>query len=270
MCRGKRRWLYTLAVAGPAALPCPQMNLMLITEAESREGLRPDDVRSRHLLKTLNAHIGTTVHVGIRNGRRGIATLLTTEPRVTFGIRWENTVQQPLPLDVLVGLPRPQSARKVLHDLASLGARRILFFKPAKGDPAYATSSLWSTDEWRELIEKGAEQACSSLIPEVIHSASLAEALALATSAGVRVALDPYEAEGPLGPQPLRAGATLAALAIGPERGWDAAEREALRGAGWMLRHLGDRVLRVETACVVGGGLLLAQLGAWRAHRPIA
>lgn len=246
------------------------MNLMLLTEVEAREGLRADDARSRHLLKTLNAHIGTTVHVGIRNARRGIATILTTEPRVTFGIRWENAAQQPLPLEVLVGLPRPQSARKVLHDLASLGARRIIFFKPAKGDPAYATSSLWSTDEWREQVEKGAEQACSALIPEVVHAATLAEALALASGAGLRVALDPYEADGPLGSQPLRDGASLAALAIGPERGWDATERAALRGAGWTLRHLGDRVLRVETACAVGGGLLLAQLGAWRAHKPLA
>ena len=104
----------------------------------------------------------------------------------------------------------------------------------------------------------------------MVHCASLADALALATTAGVRVALDPYEADGPLGAQPLREGATLAALAIGPERGWDATERASLRAAGWSLRHLGDRVLRVETACVMGGGLLLAQLGAWRAHKPVA
>jgi RsmE family RNA methyltransferase len=245
------------------------MNLMLITEPEARDGIRSDDARARHLLRTLTAHIGTTVHIGIRNGRRGIATLLTTEPKLTFGIRWENAVQQKLPLDVLVGLPRPQSARKILHDLASLGAQRIIFFKPAKGDPAYATSSLWSTDEWKELLDKGVEQACSTLIPEVIHTASLAEALLLSTNAGIRVALDPYEADGPLGSQAVRAGATYAALAIGPERGWDATEREALKGAGWMLRHLGDRVLRVEAACLIGGGMLLAQLGAWRAHRPI-
>jgi RsmE family RNA methyltransferase len=245
------------------------MNLMLMTEVEAREGLRPDDARARHLLRTLTAHIGTTVHVGVRNGRRGIATILTVEPKLTFGIRWENAVQQKLPIDILVGLPRPQSARKVLHDLASLGVSRIIFFKPAKGDPAYATSSLWSTDEWKELLDKGVEQACSTLIPEVIHTPSLAEALSLSSNAGIRVALDPYEADGPLGSQAARAGATHAAIAIGPERGWDTTERAALKGAGWTLRHLGDRVLRVEAACLIGGGMLLAQLGAWRPHRPI-
>ena len=244
------------------------MNLMLLTPDEARDGLAPSDARARHLLKTVHAGIGSTVHVGIRNGRRGLATLLTTEPRVTFGIRWEKDPQPPLPLEVLVGLPRPQSARKVLHDLASLGARRLRFFRPAKGDPAYATSSLWSTDEWRELVEKGAEQACSALVPEVAHAPSLAAALESLPTGGWRVALDPYEAEGELAGSAAKPAPAL--LAIGPERGWDAAEREALRGAGFALRHLGDRILRVETACLLGGGLMLAGLGCWKAHRPVA
>lgn len=243
------------------------MNLMLVTEKEAREGLPLSDARARHLLKTVHAAIGSRVHVGVRNGRRGIAVILTTEPRLTFGIRWEEAAQPMLPLDVLVGLPRPQSARKVLHDLSSLGARKIRFFRPAKGDPAYATSTLWTTDEWRELVEKGAEQACSSLIPEVAHHASLAEAVAACPSGGLRVALDPYEATGPLGGA--AKGARSAALAIGPERGWDSAERAALRAAGFELRHLGDRILRVEAACLAGGALCLAALGAWQAHRPI-
>lgn len=246
------------------------MNLMLITEQEARQGLAPSDARARHLLKTVRVGIGAKVHVGIRNGRRGIAVILTTDPRLTFGIRWEERIQPMLPLDVLVGLPRPQSARKVLHDLASLGARKIRFFRPAKGDPAYATSSLWTTDEWRELVEKGAEQACSALMPEVTHHASLAEAISACPTGGLRVALDPYEATGGMAAalgKGQRPGS--AALAIGPERGWDASERTALREGGFELRHLGDRILRVETACVAGAALCLASLGLWQAHAPI-
>lgn len=243
---------------------------MLLTEQEAKAGLPLTDARARHLLKTVHAGIGARIHVGIRNRLRGIAVILTTEPRLTFGIRWEEAPQAALPLDVLVGLPRPQSARKVLHDLASLGARRIRFFRPSKGDPAYATSSLWTTDEWRELVEKGAEQACSVLIPEVTRHADLAEAIAACPSGGLRIGLDPYEATGPMsGSPPKVTRPASAVLAIGPERGWDAAERERLREGGFELRHLGDRIARVETACVAGAALCLAALGAWRAHRPI-
>jgi 16S rRNA (uracil1498-N3)-methyltransferase len=245
------------------------MNLMLLTEKEAREGLPLTDARARHLLKTLHIGIGARVHVGIRNSKRGIAVILTTDPRLNFGIRWEESVQTMLPLDVIVGLPRPQSARKILHDLSSLGARKIRFFRPAKGDPAYATSTLWTTNEWLELVEKGAEQACSALIPEVAHHASLAEAISACPSNGLRMALDPYEATGPLGAPPKGPRPTSAILAIGPERGWDGAERTTLRDAGFELRHLGDRILRVESACVAGGTLCLSTLGVWQAHRPL-
>ena len=45
-------------------------------------------------------------------------------------------------------------------------------------------------------------------------------------------------------------GYTSLVMALGPERGWGPADREALRAAGFTLVHLGTRVLRVETAVV--------------------
>ena len=130
---------------------------------------------------------------------------------------------------MLVGLPRPQTAKKVLHDLASLGAARIIFFEAAKGDPGYLTSSLWKDGEWREHVLKGTEQACSTLVPEVTRVSSLAEAVALIDAAAWKLALDPYEATG--APE-LSSPAKSAVLAIGPERGFAESERATLRQAG--------------------------------------
>ena len=110
--------------------------------------------------------------------------------------------------------------------------------------------------------------ACSTLVPAVSLHASLGAALEGLPSDARRVALDPYEAGGPLTPGGRSEAA--AALAIGPERGWSDGERATLRAAGFDLLHLGDRVLRVEAAAIVGGALLLSALGAWRAHRPVA
>jgi RsmE family RNA methyltransferase len=168
---------------------------------------------------------------------------------------------------VLVGLPRPQTAKKVLHDLASLGAARIIFFESAKGDPGYLTSSLWKDGEWREHVLKGTEQACSTLVPEVTRVGSLAEALVGLDANAWKLALDPYEATG--APE-LSTPAQTAVLAIGPERGFAEAERAALRAAGFGFAHLGDRILRVEAAALVGGALMLAQLRAWAKHRPVS
>jgi RsmE family RNA methyltransferase len=240
--------------------------LVLITPDEAAAGLPADDARARHLRETVGLAVGGTFHVGIENGLRGIATITALAPKLTFAVAWEKSPQARLPLTVLVGLPRPQTAKKVLHDLASLGAARIIFFESAKGDPGYLTSSLWKDGEWREHVLKGTEQACSTLVPEVTRVGSLAEALVGLDANAWKLALDPYEATG--APE-LSTPAQTAVLAIGPERGFAEAERAALRAAGFGFAHLGDRILRVEAAALVGGALMLAQLRAWAKHRPI-
>ena len=50
-------------------------------------------------------------------------------------------------------------------------------------------------------------------------------------------------------------------LALGPERGWSAAERNLLRSQGFTLVHLGTRVLRVETAVVAAVTLVRSARG---------
>ena len=239
---------------------------MLITADEAKAGLDPADPRARHLRETVGLAVGGTFHVGVEHGLRGIATITSLAPQLTYSVAWEKTPQARLPLTVLVGLPRPQTAKKVLHDLASLGATRIVFFESAKGDPGYLTSSLWKDGEWREHVIKGTEQACSTLVPEVMRVGSLAEALAGLDAAAWKLALDPYEATGtPANP----AAANSAVLAIGPERGFADEERAALGKAGFGFAHLGDRILRVEAAALVGGALMLAQLRVWEKHRPV-
>lgn len=245
------------------------MNLVLITEAEAVDGLPGGDARTTHLLGTVGIKLGQTFHVGIADGLRGLATVTATAPALRFTVAWEKSVQTRLPLTVLVGLPRPQTAKKVLHDLASLGAARLIFFEADKGDPGYVASSLWKDGEYLEHVRKGTEQACSTLVPEVVRVPSLAEALALVKGAGWKVSLDPYETSGALGETGVPGDVKSAVLAIGPERGWSDRERSSLRTAGFTAHHLGDRILRVEAAALVGGALLLAQLRAWRPHQAL-
>jgi RsmE family RNA methyltransferase len=242
------------------------VNLVLITVDEAKIGLPPDDARARHLRETVGLAVGGTFHVGIENGLRGIATITSLTPQLAYSVVWEKSPQARLPLTVLIGLPRPQTAKKVLHDLASLGAARIIFFESAKGDPGYLTSSLWKDGEWREHVLKGTEQACSTLVPEVTRVSSLAVALTGLEATAWKLALDPYEATG--APE-ISAPANSAVLAIGPERGFADEERAALRAAGFAFAHLGDRILRVEAAALVGGALMLSQLRAWEQHRPV-
>jgi 16S rRNA (uracil1498-N3)-methyltransferase len=103
-------------------------------------------------------------------------------------------------------------------------------------------------------------------VPEVTRVGSLAEALIGLDASAWKLALDPYEATG--APE-ISAPAQAAVLAIGPERGFAEEERAVLRNAGFAFAHLGDRILRVEAAALVGGALMLAQLRVWEKHRSL-
>ena len=243
------------------------VNLVLITESEVAGGFAEGDPRARHLRETVGAIVGMTFHVGIENGLRGLATITSLEPLMRFEVRWESAPQTRLPLTVIVGLPRPQTAKKLLHDLASLGVGKIVFFEAEKGDPSYAQSSLWREGAWLEHLRKGAEQACSCLLPEVAHAPNLRAGLRGLDSQIWKTSLDPYVASGPFGAAPENFSAGC--LALGPERGWSEGERRALAEAGFTAYHLGDRILRVETAAVAGASLMLAGLGIWQGHRPL-
>lgn len=245
------------------------MNLVLISAAEANAGVLPaDDARAVHLLKVVGVKTDGSFFIGITNGLRGKATISDTNAGIRFSVDWETTVQEKLPLVFVVGLPRPQTAKKVLFELTALGAAGIHFFKSEKGDPAYATATLWRDGEWRDEVARGAEQAFSTLLPEVVVHTSLTAALEVAGASlpvgYAKIAPDVYDAEGPLGPQ--FSGKPGALIAIGPERGWSERERDTLKRSGFTLAHLGDRVLRVETACVATGAIALSAMGCWRKH----
>jgi RsmE family RNA methyltransferase len=164
------------------------------------------------------------------------------------------------PLTLLVGLARPQTARKILQEATTLGVAALHFVRTERAEPQYAQSSLWSSGEWRDHLRAGAAQAFTTQLPRVTWDADLAAHVAAGSPGARRLALDNYEATAPLGAWRLGLGEPCV-LAIGPERGWGPRDRDGLRAAGFALAHLGPRVLRSETAVVAALAILRADLG---------
>jgi 16S rRNA (uracil1498-N3)-methyltransferase len=232
------------------------VNLILFETGEIGPLLSRTDPRAVHLLKVLRRKEGDRFDAGIVNGPRGKATLASIAPEGLL-LRFEPEVQ-PEPADAIhlvLALPRPQTARKILSEAASLGVATMRFFQSERGEPGYASSTLWSSGEWRRHLLEGAAQAFDTRLPEVFHDAGLGEALQALPAGCAAIALDNYEAPRRLIPgmasRPL-------ALAFGPERGWSAPERILLRERGVQLAHLGKRVLRTETAVVAALSIVKA------------
>lgn len=247
------------------------MNLILFDDVFESVRLEGSDPRAQHLRKVLRAEVGTLVFLGFANGPRARATVVSIENDGSLELEVAGTEPAPaaLPITLLIGLPRPHTAKRILFEAASLGVAGIHFFEAERGEPSYAQSSLWRTDEWRERIRLGAEQAFSTHLPQVAMHADVQSAITALDGAEVRVALDNYEAAGPLG-SVLPDGGASAVIALGPERGWSPSERDVFRRNGWKLAHMGAHVLRAETACVAAVSATANQLGLWRAQTATA
>lgn len=240
------------------------MNLILFETIAAAEHLRPDDPRARHIRAVLRMKTGDQLFVGVVNGPRGKATIADDDSNgLRLEIIWENTIELPRPIWVLAGMPRPQTARDMLREAATFGISALHFFNTEKGEPSYADSTLWKSEEWKQRLREGAAQAFATSVPEVKRHASLEEAIRSVAESAPNpsnwLALDVYEGETLLSNLAPANGPVV--LALGAERGWSAQERLLVHSAGFKLAHLGQRVLRTETALVAGLSVLLARRG---------
>lgn len=235
------------------------MNLILFEPAETVRPLPRSDPRASHLLGVLRRGPGGTFDAGLLNGPRGRGTLVSVgESALELSFAWGAEPPPLDPLSLVIGLPRPQTARKILQEAAALGVASLHFVLTEKGDRSYAQSTLWQGGEWRRHLIAGAEQAFCTRLPEVTHGRLLPDVAGEGAQSGMRIALDNYEAG-----RGLAAVAPVApvTIAIGPERGWSPGERNLLRALGFEIVHLGSRVLRTETACVASVAIIKGGLG---------
>ncbi len=231
------------------------MNLILFEPGELEAPLPRSDPRAVHLLRVLRRREGDLFDAGIVDGPRGKATLAAIhEDALILGFEPGAPPMQADLIHLLIAVPRPQTARKILNEASTLGVASMHFFTSQKGEPSYASSTLWKSGEWRRHLKEGAAQAFDTRLPGVLHHGSLDDALSALPQDGARIALDNYEATHRLVPDARRP----ISLAFGPERGWSDAERTLLRRHGFGIAHLGERVLRTETAVAASLSILKA------------
>ena len=235
------------------------MNIVLFNEEELDRPLAKDDARALHVLNVIGCRQGDSFDVGLIDGPRGKACIEAATYRgLELDFHFSETVPRLYPVTMIIGLPRPPNARRILKDLTTQGADTLHFVATDKGEKSYLKSRLWTDGEYERLLREGAEQAFCTRLPEVVIHESLTACLEQLSDATDRLALDNYEAAIPLGTfQPSQ---ERCVLAIGSERGWSAAERNLLRKNRFELVNIGDRVLKTETACIAGLTLILHKM----------
>jgi 16S rRNA (uracil1498-N3)-methyltransferase len=163
-------------------------------------------------------------------------------------------------LHLLVGLTQREKFEWVLQKGTEVGVTAFTPFTSSRTLVQDAGEAARKLVRWQKIAREAAEQAGRGIVP-VVHP-PVGYGLAVQAAAQADLALIAWEDEERTGLQAALAGRrpkTLALL-IGPEGGFSAEEVQAARAAGIVAVSLGERILRMETAAVVGAALALYEL----------
>ena len=214
--------------------------------------------RAEHIRSVLKAQVGDRLRVGLLGGMigEGVVTCLD-EAEVALTVVLDGPPPAPLPVTVLLALPRPKVLRRILQSVTTLGVKRVALFGAFRVEKSYWHTPWLEEREQREQVVLGLEQA-GDTIPPVITTHRLfkpfVEDEVPALTAGTR-RLVAHPGTGPLCPACVRGPV---ALAVGPEGGFTEHEFGLLRDRGFEPVGLGPRILRTEQAVPALLGRLMA------------
>lgn len=214
--------------------------------------------RCEHIQKIQRASIGDRLRVGLVNGKMGFGTLTHCDnDRVEMSVELNQAPPDALPITLIVALPRPKMLKRILQTIATMGVKKLIFINSVRVEKSYWQTPLLKPQSIQEHLTLGLEQARDTIMPEVVLEkrfkpfvedrlpAIVASNQALIAHPGLGNALSKD-----------RNHSEAVVLAVGPEGGFIEYEVEKLQACGFEGIHLGDRILRVETAIPV----LLAKL----------
>ncbi|MGM0431097.1 MAG: RsmE family RNA methyltransferase [Spirochaetota bacterium] len=236
------------------------MNIILF-ERPPKDGIIPrSDPRAQHIVKVLRARAGDEILLGLINGPYGLARILSIDEQAVT-VSWEPSSESPplFPLELLVAQIRPICMKRILREATSLGVQTIHVTGAQTAEKSYAQAHLWTKGEYMEYVLQGAQQAVTTRLPSVRLYPTVENALGKIEGTGI--VLDPESAERRLSELSLEGAQGPAILAVGPERGWSSREKTLFSSHGYISVGMGKRILRTETACSVGLGMVLHIMG---------
>ncbi len=225
------------------------MNLLLLQETDftGSDTAVISDQRAVHIRRVLRAEVGQQLRCGLLNGDIGSADILSIGDRIELKVALTGPPPTKLPLTLLLALPRPKAARRIVRAATELGVQHIILLNSYRVDKSYWQSPLVDDAHLRAAMLEGLEQSGDTQLPTLARAKRFkpfAEDELPSQLNNTRGLLaHPYsnEAMPTLGGQ-------QALLAIGPEGGFIPYEVTKLQDAGMQGFSLGPRILKVETA----------------------
>ncbi|MCB1864290.1 MAG: 16S rRNA (uracil(1498)-N(3))-methyltransferase [Chromatiales bacterium] len=226
-------------------------------ELSARSRIPLDERAAHHVRNVLRLRTGDPLVAFNGDGMNYPATVVGLGRAVEIEIDTPSPAitESPLRITLALALIRPERFEFALQKATELGVTEVIPLRTAR-----CVDRAGKPERWRSIVMAACEQSGRARLPSICDPVELAKALEIAP----RPLLfgDPL-ADGASGLLQMDQTDRPVALTwvIGPEGGFDDAERAALIAAGGRPVWFGPRVLRAETAATLAIGLAQARWG---------
>ena len=227
------------------------MNLIVLFEDDfigNGKHVRLSGRRHKHVCDICRVSVGDKLCVGLCDGDIGTGYITALDDDVLEMDVTLNTSAPPaLPVTLALALPRPIMLKRVLSTASSMGVKHIILFHSHRVEKSFWKSPVMKEENLREQLILGLEQARDTILPRIelrpLFKPFVEDELAGMAQNTLSLVAHPQSSD----PCPRNVQQQVT-LVIGPEGGFIPYEIEQLTGLGFMPVHLGERILRVESA----------------------
>jgi 16S rRNA (uracil1498-N3)-methyltransferase len=233
-----------------------------VAAAQIAQGHTTDGDLIHQWVRVLRMRVGQEMLLIDAESQTASRVVLTDigKQRVDWQVRAVDPVlgEPVLQVTLAVGVMRAERFEWLLQKATELGVARIipLITERSRSDGDVGRQKF---DRWGRIVREAAEQSGRAIVPQLSDPQTLVSVCASHTHT---LTLFLHEGEGTV---PMRRclpipGATVM-LVSGPDGGLSEAECAVMRACGWQGVGLGRRILRAETAPLLGLSMALTYAG---------
>lgn len=220
------------------------MNIIILKD---QTGIITEQAVLTHLLETLKVQVGDELKCGLLNGQLCLGKVLEVDTKVCrLDLSNFTNAQQPW-FELIVGLSRPQTSKKVMEHATTFGVKKIHFYKAALSEKSYISSKVFTERESDELFLAGLSQSAIYTQRPELHIDQFNPAQMYADKKQ-KFILDLNATKSFLDYRDSIDFNQTIHLSIGPERGFIKEDLERFYQAGFQPVKISSTVLRVEHA----------------------
>lgn len=225
-----------------------------------------NDERYSHIKNILHLRVGDAFKCGLINEKLGKGVIKEmNEEKLLFLFIEEMSPEVLYPINMIIGIPRPIQLKRLLKDVATIGICSIHLVGTMLGEKSYLDSTLIEQNKIEKYLIEGASQSGSTLLPTCTIYNSIYQFFEKAKieKESEKIVFDiNYKTAHATSAKDIKNYKNIW-LSFGSERGWSEKERDIFYRKDFKFITLGKRILRTETACIVGLSYILTSMGAY-------